>query len=66
MRESSGGAVAVSDRELMDWVPIVSSLKGVQVCPEGAATAVAAKKLIEQGEVSPDETLLLLNTASLL
>ena len=66
MRESNGGAVAVSDRELMDWVSIVSSLEGVQVCPEGAATAVAAKKLIEQGEVSPDETLLLLNTASAL
>ncbi len=48
----------------MEGVSIVSSLEGVRVCPEGAATAVAAKKLIEQGEVSPDETVLLLNTAS--
>ncbi len=64
LRESGGGAVTVSDEELMEYVKVVDSLEGIFVCPEGAATAVGAKKLIEDGTLSPDESILLLNTGS--
>ncbi len=64
LRESGGGAVAVTDEDILQWVPKVSSLEGIFVCPEGAATAAALAKLLQDGTVSPNETVLLLNTGS--
>ena len=64
LRESGGGAVAVADEEILEWVPKVSSLEGIFVCPEGAATAAALARLLQDGTISPDETVLLLNTGS--
>ena len=34
------------------------------MCPEGAATAVAYQKSIEKGLVSPDDNVVLFNTAT--
>jgi threonine synthase len=64
LRESKGGAITVSDDEIVDWMGRVSSLEGIFVCPEGAATAAALSKLIADGLVAPDEQALLLNTGS--
>ena len=64
LRESGGGAVTVSDEEMLDWMKQVASLEGVFVCPEGAATVAAASKLLADGTLSPDESILLLNTGS--
>ena len=64
LRESKGGAVTVSDDEIVDWMGRVSSLEGIFVCPEGAATAAALSKLVADGSVAPDEQALLLNTGS--
>ena len=64
LRESGGGAVTVSDEEIMDWVKRVTALEGVFVCPEGAATAAALVKLLADGALSPDESIILLNTGS--
>ena len=64
MRESSGGAITVSDDEITDMMAVVASKEGVFVCPEGAATAVALGKFIQNGNISPSEQVLLLNTGS--
>ena len=64
LRESGGGGVIVTDQEILEWVPKVSSLEGIFVCPEGAATAAALAKLLHNDTISPDETVLLLNTGS--
>ncbi len=64
LRESEGGAVTVSDEEIMRWVREVAALEGMFVSPEGAATAAALQKLLADGAVSPDKTILLLNTGS--
>ena len=64
LRESGGGGVTVTDQEILEWVPKVSSLEGIFVCPEGAATAAALSKLLHDGTISPNETVLLLNTGS--
>ena len=64
LRESNGGAITVSDDEIVDWMGRVSSLEGIFVCPEGAATAAALSKLVAKGLVAPDEQALLLNTGS--
>ena len=64
LRESGGGAVTVSDDEIMTWVRDVAALEGLFMCPEGAATAAALHRLLADGAVSPEETVLLLNTGS--
>ena len=64
LRESGGGAVTVSDDEIMAWVRDVAALEGLFMSPEGAATAAALHKLLADGAVSPEETVLLLNTGS--
>ena len=65
LRESGGGAVSPSPtRRSSQWIPKVSSLEGIFVCPEGAATAAALSKLLHDNTISPDETVLLLNTGS--
>ncbi len=64
LRESNGGAVTVSDDEIVDWMGRVAALEGIFVCPEGASTAAALSKLVAEGSVAPDETALLLNTGS--
>ena len=64
LRESGGGAVTVTDDEIMKWVRDVAALEGLFMSPEGAATAAALQRLLADGAVSPEETVLLLNTGS--
>jgi len=61
--ESGGSAVAVSDGEIIECSNELAK-QGLFVCPEGAATLAALKKLIENGEVDKDEKVLLYNTGS--
>ena len=64
VRESVGGALTVSDDEIRDYMGKVARLEGMFVCPEGAATAAALEKLLDSGQLDPDDTILLLNTGS--
>ena len=64
LRDSNGGALTVSDNEIIKMMSIVASLEGMFVCPEGAATAVALDKLLIDGLVKDYEKVLLLNTGS--
>ena len=64
VRESAGGALTVSDDEIRDYMGKVARLEGMFVCPEGAATAAALEKLLDSGQLDPEDTILLLNTGS--
>ena len=64
LRDSGGGAITVSDEDILEMTKTVASLEGIFVCPEGAATAVALKKFLELDNISSDEEILLLNTGS--
>ena len=64
IRESGGCALTVSDAEMADMTNIIGSLEGFFVCPEGAATACGAQKLIQYGLIDTEQTTLLLNTGS--
>ncbi|QSO51699.1 threonine synthase [Alicyclobacillus curvatus] len=64
IRETSGCAVSVSDEEILLWQQRLSREEGLFVCPEGAATAAAAAKLVEDGWIRPHERVVLLNTGS--
>lgn len=64
LRESGGGAVAVSDSEMAEWVETVGRAAGVFAAPEGGATAAAVPKLRRMGLVAPEDEVVLFNTGS--
>ena len=64
LRDSGGGAIAVSDDDLLDHMRLIARTEGIVVGPEGGATAAAARRLIASGTLSPDDHTLLLNTGS--
>ncbi|MGI8550920.1 MAG: threonine synthase [Dehalococcoidia bacterium] len=64
IRETNGGAVAVSDGELEQAVRTLAAEEGMLICPEGGAIYAGARKLLQQGVIHPDERVLLLNTGA--
>jgi threonine synthase len=64
LRASGGTAVAVTDEELLAAVGEIGAAEGLFVAPEGAACLPALRKLIERGEVKPDERVVLFNTGA--
>lgn len=61
---TGGVAVAVSDEEILNALSLLGRMEGAFVCPEGAATLAAAKKLRDEGWISPEERVVLLNTGT--
>ena len=61
---SRGCAVAVTDTAILDAQAQIAALEGNFVCPEGAATFAAARKLLAQGWIQPEEEVVLLNTGT--
>jgi threonine synthase len=64
LRQSGGTAVAVSDEELIAAVRDIGAVEGVFCAPEGAACLPALKKLLESGEVTKHERVVLFNTGA--
>ncbi len=64
LRKSSGTAVAVSDEDLVADAVEIGSSEGIFAAPEGGACLTALKFLLENGEVKPDERIVLFNTGS--
>jgi threonine synthase len=64
LRESGGGAVAVRDSEMLDWVEKIGADTGIFAAPEGGATAAAVVHMLERGMLSEDAEVLLFNTGS--
>ena len=62
--ESQGCAIGVSDERILEMQRRVTAREGVFVCPEGAATAVAAADLRREGWIRPEERVLLVNTGT--
>ena len=64
LRESGGGAVAVPDHSMAEWVEKLAIDTGIFAAPEGGATAAALPILLNKGMISEDEEVVLLNTGS--
>ncbi len=64
LRESGGGAVAVPDHLMKEWVYKLGADTGVFAAPEGGATAAAVPMLMEMGLVSEDDEVVLFVTGS--
>ena len=64
IRETGGTALAVEDSDMVDAMYELATEEGIIACPEGAATLVGLKELLESGFISRAETVVLLNTGS--
>jgi len=62
--ESHGQAITASDAEILAAQAEFGRTEGLFPAPEGAATLVAARKLVEQKWIRPDERVVLFNTGS--
>ncbi|HEU5169739.1 MAG TPA: threonine synthase [Gemmatimonadales bacterium] len=64
IRDTGGGAVAVSDAALAEQARAAAGREGVDFCPEGGATLAGAAELRARGDVRPDEQVVVLNTGA--
>ena len=64
IRETGGTALAIEDSDMIDAMYELATTEGIIACPEGAATLVGLKHLLEDGFLKRDETVVLLNTGS--
>ncbi|NOT08621.1 MAG: threonine synthase [Gemmatimonadales bacterium] len=64
LRESGGGAVAVTDAALALEAREASRLEGIDFSPEGGAAVAAAKTLQQQGVLTAKERVVLFNTGA--
>lgn len=64
IRASNGIALCVSDADLLEYANLISETTGIFACPEGGACLAAQVRLLEQGWISPEETVVLFNTGT--
>ncbi len=64
LRQSGGTAVSVTDEELIGAVREIGAAEGIFCAPEGAACLPALRNLIENGEVSASDRVVLFNTGA--
>ncbi|KAI9338349.1 threonine synthase [Zopfochytrium polystomum] len=64
IRESNGTAVAVSEADIEVWSEWFRKWEGVWAAPEGGACLAALVKLVKDGWVKPNETVVVFNTGS--
>jgi len=64
VRASNGIALAATDGEMLAAGRELAALEGIFAAPEGAATVVAAQKLVRRGWLKPDDSVVLFNTGT--
>ena len=64
LRRSGGGAVAVSDREMLAAARELGAAEGIFAAPEGAACLPALRKLMASGQVHESDRIVLFNTGA--
>jgi threonine synthase len=64
LRESRGGALAVEDSAMLEAVCELAETEGLVTSPEGGATLAALRRLLTDGFISGQETIVLFLTAS--
>ena len=59
MRESGGWGEAATDREIVDAIQLLARTEGIFTEPAGGTTVAVTKKLIEQGRIPRDESIVI-------
>jgi threonine synthase len=64
IRTSGGKAVAGKESAIAPWMRRSSSAEGISICPETAVCFDVLEKLIADGEIKPDENVVVFNTGT--
>jgi threonine synthase len=64
LAESNGAAVDATDEEMIRGMAQIARTDGMFICPEGAATIVAAQKLRTSGYLQASDEVVLINTGT--
>jgi threonine synthase len=64
VRATDGTAVAVDDEDILTDLALAGRLEGMFLCPEGAATVTAVRRLRRDGWLGADDEVVLLNTGA--
>ncbi|HEV8264252.1 MAG TPA: pyridoxal-phosphate dependent enzyme, partial [Gemmatimonadales bacterium] len=64
LRESGGGAVAVSDDALTAAADELQTVEGIDAAPEGGAALAGAVELRRRGAIKPGERVVVFNTGA--
>jgi threonine synthase len=64
VRATDGTAVAVDDEDILADLALAGQLEGMFLCPEGAATVTAVRRLRRDGWLGADDEVVLLNTGA--
>lgn len=64
LRDSGGGAVAVSDAVLMEAARLLRTVEGIDACPEGGAALAGAAELKRRGALRSGERVVVFNTGA--
>ncbi len=66
VRESGGTALAVTDQSMVAGMLAIGKHAGVSAAPEGGAALVAIQRLVEDGSIKPQDSVVLFNTGGAL
>jgi threonine synthase len=64
IRASGGLAIAGDERRIVDWMRRVASSEGVAICPETAVCFDCLQRLVQQGDITAEETVVVFNTGA--
>jgi threonine synthase len=64
LRETGGGAVAVTDETMSELAQFGTRQEGVDFSPEGGASIAAVAELLRSGAIKPGERVILFNTGA--
>jgi threonine synthase len=64
VRESGGAAIAADESGLSEWMRVANGLEGIALCPEAAACLDVLARLVREGQVQPDEQIVVFNTGA--
>jgi threonine synthase len=66
IRESGGTALSVSDQDMVQGMLDLGQAEGISTAPEGGATLCGLRMLIADGQIKPNDTVVLFNTGGAL
>lgn len=64
VRESGGWGEAVSDREIVEGIQLLARTEGIFTEPAGGTTVAVTRKLIQQGRIPRDESIVICVTGN--
>jgi threonine synthase len=64
LKKSHGGAIAVTDKEMIDAAREIGAREGIFCAPEGAACLPALRTLVQEGSVSQKDRVVIFNTGA--